>query len=158
MVDVCHTNSGAAWQFVLRPNRSISWRGTLLFFGSLLVISMGVALAFAAQGLWMVLPFAGLEMAALGAALYLVSRHCHQCEVINIGASEIAIERGYDRPSERRALPRIWSRVELLQPAGTWRSTRLLIRAPGGAEEVGRFLNDSERAQLAEKLCQVLRC
>ena len=121
------------------------------------MISMGVALAFAAHGLWMVLPFAGLEMAALGAALYLVSRHCHQCEVINVGASEIAIERGYGRPSERRELPRIWSRVELLHPAGTWQPTRLLIRAPEGAEEVGSFLNDSERAQLAENLCEALR-
>jgi uncharacterized membrane protein len=158
VVDVCNTSSGADWQFVLRPNRSISWRGSLLFFGSLVLISTAIALAFAAQGLWMVLPFAGLEMAALGAALYLVSRHCHQCEVINVGASEIAIERGYGRPSVRRALPRTWSRVELLRPTGPWQPTRLLIRAPGGVEEVGSFLNESERAQLAENLCEALRC
>jgi len=136
----------------------MSWRGTVLFFASLLMISITIALAFAAQGFWLVLPFAGLEMAALGAALYLVSRHCHRCEVINVGASEIAIERGYGRPSERRALPRIWSRVELQRPRAAWQPTRLLIRAPGGVEEVGSFLNETERAQLAENLCEALRC
>jgi len=135
----------------------MSWRGTLLFFGSLVALSMGIGIAFALQGLWMVLPFAGLEMGALGSALYLVSRYCHQCEVIRVGPAQIAIERGYGKPIEVRQLPRPWSRVELRQANAAKRSSQLLIRAQGRAEEVGSFLNDTERAHLADSLSRVLR-
>jgi uncharacterized membrane protein len=135
----------------------MSWRGTLLFFGSLVALSMGIGIAFAIQGLWMVLPFAGLEMGALGAALYLVSRYCHQCEVIRVGPVQIAIERGYGKPREVRQLPRPWSSVELRPADAAWRPSRLLIRARGQAEEVGSFLDDTERAHLADSLTRVLR-
>ena len=82
------------WRFVLRPNRSLSWRGSLVFFLSLFMISSFVAVSLAVMGFWLVLPFAGLEMIALGAGLYMVACRCYECEVICISRDAIRIEKG----------------------------------------------------------------
>jgi len=157
MVDSCRTNAGSGWQFVVRPNCSLSWRGNIVFFLGLFMISMTVAVALAFMGLWLVLPFAGLEMAALAWALYVVGRKCHWREVIRVNEGGVIIERGWDRPIEVERLSRDWARVELRSAHSSWYPSRLMIRAMGRSEEVGRFLNDEERAELAIGLRQALR-
>lgn len=157
MVDSCKAPAGGGWRFVLRPNCSLSWRGNILFFLGLFVVSMTVAVALAFMGLWLVLPFAGLEMAALAWALYVVGRKCHWREVISVNAGNVVIERGWDRPVEVECLPRSWARVELRTARSSWYPSRLMIRAMGRSEEVGRFLNEDERVELAMGLQQALR-
>ncbi|MCX7960755.1 MAG: DUF2244 domain-containing protein [Burkholderiales bacterium] len=53
---------------------SISPRGLALAFGLLAAAAVGIGAAFAAVGAWLVLPFAGLEAAALAAAFVAVAR------------------------------------------------------------------------------------
>jgi len=156
MVDVRHSDQHAGWQFVLRPNRSLSWQGTIRFFLALFAISMTIAVGLALMGYWLVLPFSSLEMLALGAALYLVARRSHLAEVIKVTEEGIRIERGCGQPTECCQMSRHWShvRLEKLRPGG--QPTRLLICSHGRAEEVGRFLNESERQALAIRLARVL--
>ncbi len=135
----------------------MSWRANLVFYSGILAVSLGAALTLGLMGYWLILPFTGLEMIGLGWALYAVSKQCHRCEVIRIGPQQITIERGWHRPAECRSLPRDWARVELQGSGRGWRPSRLLIRARGCAEEVGRFLNDDERLGLAADLKQALR-
>ena len=59
---------------MIRPNCSLPWRGTVRFYLGIVIVSLGIAAAFAMKGIWLILPFAGLEMVALGAALYIVAR------------------------------------------------------------------------------------
>jgi len=155
MVDVRQAPEVGVWRFVLRPNRSLSWRGTLWLFLSLLALSTAIGLGFAAHGMWLILPFAGLEMAAVGAGLYLVARSCYRCEVIHVADDDIRIERGWDRPTQVSRLPRYWSRVELIR-SGSSGPSRLTLRAHGRCEEIGRFLNEQERQGLASDLARVL--
>ena len=155
MVDVRRAPEGGVWRFVLRPNRSLSWRGTLCWFLSLVALSAAIGLGFAAHGLWLVLPFAGLEMLAVGAGLYFVSRDCHRCEVIHVAEHAIQIERGWDGPARVTRLPRRRSRVELVRSAH-WSPSRLTLHAQGYSEEVGRFLNEQEREGLASDLARAL--
>lgn len=69
----------------ISPNCSLSARGAGLFFGSLCLVSFGIAGSLALLGYWPVLPFAGLEMGLLGWALWtsLQRRHRHQAIVIS---------------------------------------------------------------------------
>lgn len=53
---------------------SISPLGLALVFGGLAALTLGIGAAFAAAGAWLVLPFAGLEALALGAAFVVVAR------------------------------------------------------------------------------------
>ena len=157
MVDIQQHADTLQCRFILRPNRSLSWRGSLLFYFSLLIISSGIAIGLALLGLWLVLPFAGLEMLALGIGLYVVACRCYECEVISINGDSIRIERGRDYPREQWTLGRTWARVVLERCPREWYPSRLSIRSHGRSVEVGRFLDEEERQRLADELTRSLR-
>lgn len=59
----CSAAEGAArYSVTARRNNSLSSSGRFLVFGFILVVSLGIALAFAYFGAWLILPFAGLEI------------------------------------------------------------------------------------------------
>jgi len=57
-------------RLVIAPNASLTRAQAQWCFLAMCGVSFSVALFFMTLGLWPVLPFAGLEMAALGTALY----------------------------------------------------------------------------------------
>ena len=65
MVALGHADAGLL-RIEICPNCSLSVRSAVLFFGSLCFVSFAVAGMLAVQGFWPILPFAGLEMLALG--------------------------------------------------------------------------------------------
>ncbi|HRY19251.1 MAG TPA: DUF2244 domain-containing protein [Candidatus Competibacteraceae bacterium] len=142
--------------FVLRPNRSLSWRQTVMVFASFCVITLALVLPLVAMGFWPVLPFAGLELLAVGTGLYLVACRCHEREVICIAADTIRIERGRRKPEQSLTLARAWAHVVLKACPRQWYPSRLLIRVHGQTVEVGRFLVEEERRQLAKDLNRCL--
>ena len=65
----------AAWPSVqAKRHCSISPLGLALVFGGLAVLTLGIGAAFAMLGAWLILPFAGLEVAGLCAAYWFVAR------------------------------------------------------------------------------------
>lgn len=48
-------------RFVVTPNCSMSWRENKVLVAGLAIVSFGIAGAFAMRGLWVILPFAGIE-------------------------------------------------------------------------------------------------
>jgi len=143
-------------RFIVRPNRSLSWRGSVLFFLSLFLVSSVTAITLTLLGFWLVLPFAGLEMLVLAGGLYVVACRCHECEVISIGADAIRIEKGRGAPRQHWTLGRVWARVVLERCPKAWYPSRLFIRSHGQAVEIGRFLGEEERQQLAAELIRSL--
>lgn len=139
-------------RFVLRPNSSLSWRGNQVFFLVMCLISFAIAGIFAAAGYWVVLPFAGLEMAVLGAALYLCADQAARCEVVAIDGDQVRVIKGKERPEQTFVFNRHWARVVLSRPAAPGRAGRLSIRSHGQEVEVGAFLNGEEKTQLASAL------
>ncbi len=138
--------------FELRPNAGVYWKQTLAIFIALSVVCLGIAIAFTAAGFWPILPFAGLEIAALGAALYISARRGQYREVIRVRAREVVIEAGWREPEEVRSLPRFWCTVELRPSARRWYPARLVLRSGSDEVECGSFLTDEERSSLAEEL------
>lgn len=147
----------SSFSFIIRPNQSLSWRGLVVFYVGIVTISMTIALAFYATGLWMVLPFSGLEMLALGAALYVCAWRGEMREVISIDEQRVAVEKGRRRLAERYEFQRGWAQVVLQGSRTSWYPTRLLIRSHGREVEVGAFLNEQERQGLARALGQALK-
>ncbi|MBK8183707.1 MAG: DUF2244 domain-containing protein [Candidatus Competibacteraceae bacterium] len=143
--------------YVLRPNRSLSWRQNLLFFSGLCGVTLLGVAPLVAMGFWPVLPFAGLELLVVGIGLYRVTCRCHECEVICVAADSIRIERGRRGPQQCWTLTRAWAQVVLKACPRQWYPSRLLIRAHGRTVEVGRFLVEEERKKLAQDLTRCLR-
>ncbi len=157
MVAVESGTAECQYCYVLRPNRSLSWRQNLGVFGGLCLVTLMLVLPLVSMGFWLVLPFAVLELLAVGIGLYFVTCRCHECEVICVAADSIRIERGRRRPQQSWVLTRHWARVVLTNCPRQWYPSRLQIRAQGRAVEIGRFLIEEERCELARELTRCLR-
>lgn len=139
-------------RFVIRPNRSLTWRQLQVFYLGIVGVSMGIAIWFAVLGLWPVLPFAGAELLLLGGALYANALRGARSEVISVGERAVEVEKGRHQPEEHWEFPRAWTRVRLLLPGVRWYPSRLVIGSHGRHVELGDFLNEEERRHLAEYL------
>jgi uncharacterized membrane protein len=124
----------------------------VVVFSSISLVSMVIALGFSLRGFWLILPFAGLEIAALAVGFYLGALRARLREVISIHGDLIAVQKGHRRPEQTLAFRRGWARIELAGPLQRGYPSRLLIRCQGREVEIGGCLNDSERSRLAAHL------
>src|SRR5882724_4792817 len=79
-------------EFVVRRNCSLSPAAMMLVFGSVAALSFAFGIAFAALGAWMILPFAGVELLALGAALAVHGLHATDCERVRVAGDLVSVE------------------------------------------------------------------
>ena len=145
----------AANHIDLAPHCSLSTRGAFLFFGSVCLPTFGVASAATALGFWPVLPFAGAEMLLLGWALHANMQRRFERETIDVSESEIVIEYARGNP-QRVVFPRHWAQVKIRRPKSPLHRCQLVIESHGRAYEVGKFLSEEERHQLAAELKQLI--
>jgi uncharacterized membrane protein len=142
-----------AHHFDLAPHCALSSRGAVLFFVSVCVPTFGVAGTATVLGYWPILPFAGAEMALLAWALKTNMARRFEQEHIEITESEVIIECSHAlKPGTARRIvfPRHWSRVKIRRPNSPRSS--LVIESHGRVCEVGKFLTEEERRQLAAEL------
>ena len=145
----------AARHFDLAPHCSLTPRTALLFFGSVCLTTFGVAGVATVMGYWPVLPFAGAEVLLLGWALKTSMDRRHEHEHIDVTESEVIIE--YSKGTPRRVVfPRHWARVKIRHPKSPLHRAHLVIESHGRAYEVGKFLSEEERRQLAAHLGLVI--
>ena len=143
-------------RFVIRPHRSMEMRELAVWFGSIAVCSLAVAVYFYVHGLTLILPFSGLELAALAWGLYLGFRSGETCEIVTVSATEVRVEeldRGRRRrPSLRWTSQRPWTWVILQRPTHDWYPSRLVLRSRGREVEIGRCLTETDRHELGRCL------
>jgi uncharacterized membrane protein len=135
----------------LVPHCSLSVRGALLFFGIVCLGTFGVAGVATALGYWPVLPFAGAEMLLLGWALYSNMQRRFERESILVTETEVVIEDLRANP-QRVVFPRHWARVKIRRPKSPLHRGQLVIESHGRGREIGKFLTEEERRQLAAEL------
>ena len=152
MVSVSKFDSSDSFRFVLSPNCSITWRELVLFYIFTCVVALAIGIFFTLQGLWLVLPFSGLEMLALGFALYLTSRKVNRKEVITLDQRRTRVEKGVQRIDQSWEFETPWILL-IDEPAGRpGRARKLAIGSHGNYVEVGEFLDKSEKDRLAFQL------
>ena len=142
--------------FVVTPNYSMTWRENVMFIVIMASVCLGIAGAFAVQGYWLILPFAGLEIMMLTGILYWCSLRATRREVISIDADNIHVEVGRNKMQELYSFQRAWTRVELYPATTSNRQSRLVMRSKGKALEIGVCLTDQERKDLAASINQAL--
>ncbi len=144
--------------FVLKPNPAMGWRNLLLLYGlmSAITLSIGVLLYF--RGFSLVLPFSGLDVIALGIALYVTARRSEIREVVTISKGKIAVETGHKKPEEKHEFEGSRARIILEAQKGSWYPSQLFIRSGNDQVEIGKFLNEDERVELASELKKAISC
>ena len=130
------------------------------YYGDLFIsirVTISIAFSFFTQGLTLILPFAGLELLALGVVLYISAWRSNIKEVVNIGEEKIRIEIGRDVPEKIYELDKAWANIVLERSWNNWYPSRLLLRSHGRQLEIGKFLNEQERQCLAIELNKAIK-
>lgn len=135
----------AGFCVLIKRNCSIGPRGLLLVFALLGALSIGIAVAFAVLGAWLILPFAGLEVVLLGVAFWMTARHATDYERIELARDRLSVEVGEAERMRRYELDARRARVRL-------REGHVLLYAPQAQLEVGRHLDALSRAGFAAEL------
>ncbi len=141
-----------ACRIVIRPNRSLTWQQTKLVYAGIVGYSLSIALGLAFLGYWPVLPFAGLELLGLGAAFYWVAWTGRRTELVRVSADTVAVEKLPRTEAGVQEFHRAWAQVQLQRAKLGWHPSRLVIRSHGNEVDLGGFLNEGERRQLAGEL------
>jgi len=155
-MDRAYDEEPHSFVLVSRHNNSLSSTGRTAVFGSFVLVSLAISLAFALHGAWMILPFAGAEMAVLYLAFRAIGRRAGDYESISISGDRVFIERWETGRTTRFEFNRFWAQVVVQQGrAGGVES--LAVRSHGREVEFGRHLTPEKRAEVARTLKDRLR-
>lgn len=155
MIESEHPSRGTC-VFVLKPNGSLGRLQVKLVFCGFASLFALIGGGFAAAGAWPVLPFAGLELVVLAYGLNATLRYSSQREVIRVGATVLELECGSAHPGKKTEFPRAWARVDLVPAPIRGHPARLVVCYGARRVEIGRFLVDAEKKQMARLLRRAL--
>lgn len=130
----------------------MKWNDLLWFYMLTCLLALAIGLFFCLQGLWLVLPFSGLEMLLLGVALYLTSRKVYRREVITLDNRRIRVEKGVQQITQSWEFEIAWVRLLDEASENSRAPRKLALGVHGNFVEIGEFLDSFEKDALAFKL------
>jgi len=147
------TVSGQSIHWFLKRNCSVTPSQLGWLYVSLCVVSLGIGAAFWLHGARLVLPFAWLELAAVGFAFVLYARHATDGEKIALQGGRLVVELENGGHYERAEFLPHQVRIE---PEASDRSL-IEVSGQGRSVKVGRFVRPELRAALAREIRMALR-
>lgn len=147
------TVQGQAIHWFLRRNCSVTPAQLGWLYASLCVVSLGIGTFFWFQGAVMILPFAWLEVLAVGAAFVAYARHAADREHILLQGRRLVVETENAGRLERAEFDRDRVRVE---PGADDRAL-IELSGQGRRVNVGRFVRPELRPVLAQEIRRALR-
>ncbi|MDG2046572.1 MAG: DUF2244 domain-containing protein [Halioglobus sp.] len=137
---------------VAEPNRSASWQVNKMVLIAMCCLSGLIAGGFALMGAWPILPFAGLEMAALGSALYYVCWKLRYRHVVTLEADNVLIQKGHYHPRQQWRFDRQSTTVQVATKPHPWDAPKISFCNRGEQVSLGEFLNKEDTDKLLELL------
>ena len=147
------TVSGQNIHWFLKRNCSVTPAQLGWLYASLCVVSLGIGCFFWFRGAHLVLPFAWLELLAVGAAFLVYARHAGDGEKISLLGPRLVVELENAGRLERAEFNRDWVRIE---PKSGDRSL-IEVSGQGRTVEVGRYVRPELRPMLAREIRMALR-
>jgi uncharacterized membrane protein len=148
------TVQGKNIQWFLRRNCAVTPKQLGWFYLSLCVFSLVIGAAFWFQGALLILPFATVELLAVGVGFLVYARHATDGERIYFDSGHLVVELENAGKLERKAFRREWVRVEPSSNDGSL----IEVSGQGCSIRVGRFVRPELRPVLAKEIRMALRC
>ena len=139
-----HDDTG--FTYFRRHASSLDLRLLLPVFGSLAVFSLIIAAGFAVVGAWLVLPFAGVEIAALGMAVRMVLLRAGDFECLAFRGDRILIEIRERGLAQQFEFHRGWAQLV------TGETGPVVLRSHGRTVKIGRYCGEAGRRMLTREL------
>jgi uncharacterized membrane protein len=152
MMVVSEINACNSFKVTFKPNGALSTISKKRVIILLTVIPCAIGIAFLFLGAWPILPFVGLEIAALGYAFYYVNQHEADYESISIEGDSLLIERCVGQTVSQHEISPYW--VKVVQHELANGELHLYLQSQGKKIEVGRYLTRKQRELLAKQLKQ----
>lgn len=137
---------GAEFTYFRRHCSSLDWRLLKLIFGSLALFLTLVAVGFAIAGAWLVIPFAGVEIAGLGIAAWWTAKRSGDFERLAFDGDRVLVEIREQGQLRQFEFNRCWVRL-VNGNAGMF-----ALRSHGREVAIGRFCGEESRQELAREL------
>ncbi|MCK5359272.1 MAG: DUF2244 domain-containing protein, partial [Gammaproteobacteria bacterium] len=142
----------------LKPNNSASWRCNVVVISSLALFAFLISVFFLIQGLWMILPFSGLEIGMLYIGLHICVHRNATTEVITFHDNTVIIEKGRTHSEHSWEYQRSWAKIFVKPPEHRGHPKRIFIRSHGKELELGTFLNKQDKENFISKLKNIIYC
>lgn len=136
----------------LTPNRSASWAQTKIFIIIAGGMTLAIAMGWTMMGLWVVLPFAGLEVTLLALLMHRVSRSTYRQQVITFEADRVVIESGIHVPRRRWVFARSDAFMTLVNAGHPLGTDTMSLSDTSNKVEIGDFLNQKDKKLLLRAL------
>lgn len=156
MVETTINETEGSAVIVLRPNNSASWQLNMAIIGLVTLMLFIVCVYFALKGLWLVFPFAGLEVVALYICFYLRVRANNRTEVITFDRDTVVIEQGNFFAEKSWKYHRLWAKIFVKKPRYSGHPKQVMIRSHGKELELGAFLNNQDKEVLIKDLKNIV--
>ena len=140
-------------QWLLKRNCSVTPTQLLGLFISLSVVSLGIATFFWFQGATLIMPFAWIELLAVGTAFVIYARHARDGEKISLQGGQLVVELETAGRLQRAEFNREWVRVEPKKGDGSL----IEVSGQGRSIQVGRYVRADLRPALAREIRFALR-
>lgn len=147
------TVQGQNIHWFLQRNCSVSPAQLAWLYLSLCVLSLGIGTVFWWHGATLVLPFAWVELGAVGLAFVAYARHAADGERISLQGRQLVVELENAGRFERAEFDRDSVRVE---PSSADRSL-IEVSGRGRSVSVGRYVRPELRPALAQEIRRALR-
>lgn len=132
-------------------------RGLVIAVICLTVVCLTIALSFFSLGLWLVLPFSGLEIFVVGIVVGYTIRRSDDYEIILVTDEYVVVTKQKGRSTRQEKFQRGWVRVHLQPGATRLQPNRLIIGSHGRFVEIGKEATQGAREELASRLNRILR-
>ena len=140
-----------------RPNLSATWDANVYAIIAIAIPSLGAAIGFALFGAWPILPFVGLELAALAGAFYFVQRKLQYRHVITLDEDHLDVQKGFRAAEQTWHLQRQRAGVTVIPENHPWEGPALAIHDDHERVVLGEFLNRDDSLKLLALLRKELR-
>ena len=146
--------SKSSYLITLSPNSSLIGIYRVIFLASISFICVGIATVFYFFGAYLILPFAGIEIAILLIAFYLSFKWSSRKELIYISKEVVKIEKGIHKAEYLWEEFRTFTSFQIEKDAN--KSLRLSFRSKGDDVIVGDFLNEDDKNILINEIRNII--
>ena len=146
--------SNSNYLITLSPNSSLTGIYRIIFLASISFICVGIATVFYFFGAYLILPFAGIEIAILLIAFYISFKWSSRKELIYISQEVVKIEKGIHKAEYLWEEFRTFTSFQIEKDAN--KSLRLSFRSKGDDVIVGNFLNEDDKNILINEIRNII--
>ena len=146
--------SNSNYLITLSPNSSLTGIYRTIFLASISFVCVGIATVFYFFGAYLILPFAGIEIAILLIAFYLSFKWSSRKELIYISQEVVKIEKGINKAEYLWEEFRTFTSFIIENDAN--KLLRLSFRSKGDDVIVGDFLNEDDKNILINEIRNII--